>query len=61
MKTQKTEAKKQITFYVPADVHKALKIRAAEDEKPVTEVVEGLIRRYLVAKQRKGAAHDKRN
>ena len=52
---QAEEAKKQLTFYIPADVHKALKIRAAEDEKTVSELVEGLIRRYLVAKQSKGA------
>ena len=55
MKTEAAEEKQQLAFYVPKDVHKALKMRAAEDEKTISELVEGLIRRYLVAKQRKGA------
>jgi len=50
---QVEEAKKQLTFYIPADVHKALKMRAAEDEKAISELVEGLIRAYLVGKQSK--------
>jgi predicted HicB family RNase H-like nuclease len=46
---------KQMTIRIPPDIHKALKMRAAEDEKTISELVEGLIRRYLVAKQRKDA------
>jgi predicted HicB family RNase H-like nuclease len=39
---------KQMTIRIPHDVHKALKIRAAEEERAVGEVVERLIREYLV-------------
>jgi len=39
---------KQTTIRIPADVHRALKIRAAEEGRSVAEIVEALIRQYLV-------------
>lgn len=39
---------KQMTIRIPIEVQKALKIRAVEEEKTVGEVVERLIREYLV-------------
>ena len=39
---------KMMTIRVPQDVHRALKIRAAEEAKSIAEVVERLIRVYLV-------------
>jgi plasmid stability protein len=50
MKKPKTE-QKQLTIRLPADVHKALKIRVAEEDKNMGELVESLIRRYLVGKK----------
>jgi hypothetical protein len=38
---------KQLTLRLPADLHRALKIRVAEDEVSMGEVIEGLIREYL--------------
>lgn len=45
---------KPLTVRIPHEVHKALKIRAAEEEKTVGEVVERLIREYLVKGARRG-------
>ncbi len=39
---------KQTTIRIPADVHRALKVRAAEEGRSVAEIVEALIRQYLV-------------
>jgi len=39
---------KQMTIRVPAEVHTALKVRAAEDRKSMGEIIEGLVRAYLV-------------
>ena len=39
---------KQMTIRIPADVHRALKVRAAEEGRSVAEIVEALIRQYLV-------------
>ena len=53
MKTKPKESMKQLVARVPVEVHKALKIRAAEEGKSVAVIVEGLIREYLT----KGVAH----
>lgn len=36
------------TIRIPADVHKALKVRAAQEGRGMAEIIEGLIRAYLV-------------
>ena len=41
-------ALKMMTVRVSPEVHRALKIRAAEEGRTVAVIVEGLIRRYLV-------------
>jgi len=43
---------KQLTIRVPVEVHRALKVRAAEDGKTIAIIVEGLIRQYLVGGKR---------
>jgi len=53
MKTKLNDGMKQLVARVPVEVHKALKIRAAEEGKSVAVIVEGLIREYLT----KGVAH----
>ena len=53
MKTKLNDEMKQLVARVPVEVHKALKIRAAEEGRSVAIIVEGLIREYLT----KGAAH----
>lgn len=54
MKTKPPSNLKQLVARVPEEVHRALKVRAAEEGKSVAVIVEGLIREYI----RKGAAHD---
>jgi len=54
MKTKPKESMKQLSAKVPEEVHRALKVRAAEEGKSVAVIVEGLIREYV----QKGAAHD---
>jgi len=54
MKTKLNDGMKQLSAKVPDEVHRALKIRAAEEGKSVAVIVEGLIREYI----RKGVAHD---
>ena len=54
MKTKLNDGMKQLVARVPVEVHKALKIRAAEEGRSVAIIVEGLIRGYLT----KGAAHE---
>ena len=57
---------KQMTIRVPHEVHRALKVRVAEEDSTVGETVERLIREYLVKgravaedrKQRKGKGRD---
>jgi predicted HicB family RNase H-like nuclease len=53
MKTKPKESMKQLSAKVPEEVHRALKVRAAEEGKSVAVIVEGLIREYLV----KGESH----
>ena len=52
MKTKLNDGMKQLVARVPVEVHKALKIRAAEDGKSIAVVVEKLIREYLVKGER---------
>lgn len=54
MKTKLNDGMKQLVARVPVEVHKALKIRAAEEGRSVAIIVEGLIREYLT----KGDAHE---
>ena len=53
MKTKLNDGMKQLVARVPVEVHKALKVRAAQEGKSVAVIVEKLVREYL----RKGAAH----
>lgn len=39
---------KQTTLRLPAEVHRAMKIRSAEEGRPVGVIIEDLIRGYLV-------------
>jgi len=47
MKTVRTPWK-QLTLRIPPDVHRALKIHVAETGGGMSELVEGLIRQYLI-------------
>ena len=47
MKTKLNDGMKQLVARVPVEVHKALKIRAAEEGRSVAVIVEGLIREYI--------------
>jgi len=42
------DARKQLTIRLPRDVHRALKIRVAEEGRNMGELVERLVREYLV-------------
>jgi hypothetical protein len=63
-KTKKTKPKrendpkdvpiKQLTLRLPADLHRELKIRVAEDEDSMGGVIERLIREYLAKASRAG-------
>ena len=60
MKT-KPNTMKQLTVRVPEEVHRTLKIRAAEEGLPVAVIVEALIRQYLTWKNEvgdKSSLHD---
>ena len=48
MKTKPKVTWKQLTIRLPADVHRALKIRVAEEGRNMGELVEGLVRQWLV-------------
>ena len=39
---------KQLTVRVPVEVHRALKVRAAEEGRSLAVIIEGLVREYLV-------------
>ena len=39
---------KQLTIRIPPEVHRALRIRSAEEGRPAAVIVESLIRQYLV-------------
>ena len=41
------ESMKQIGAKVPKELHHALKVRAAEEGKSISEIVEALIRKYI--------------
>jgi len=42
------EPRKQLTIRLPVDVHRALKIRVAEEGRNMAELIERLVREYLV-------------
>jgi predicted HicB family RNase H-like nuclease len=48
----KTKDFKQLTVRVPPDVHRALRIRAAEEGRSCAIIIEGLVRQYLVGGKR---------
>jgi len=52
--TETTKEMKQVVIRVPEEVHRALKIRAAEEGRSIGVIVEGLIREYLT----KGVANE---
>ena len=52
-KREAVGAWKQITVRVPPEVHRALKIRAAEEGRSCAVIVEGLVRQYLVGGKRR--------
>ena len=52
MKTKQKDNMKQLVARVPEEVHRALKVRAAEDGKSIAVVIEGFIREYLVKGER---------
>jgi predicted HicB family RNase H-like nuclease len=54
MKRKPKQIMKQLSAKIPEEVHRALKIKAAEEGKSVAVIVEGLIREYI----QKGASHD---
>ena len=54
MKKQLNDGRKQIVARVPVEVHRAIKVRAAEEGKSVAVIVEKLVREYLT----KGGGHD---
>ena len=49
MKKEKATLK-QLTVRFPVDVHRALKVRVAEDGRSMGEVMEGLARQYVNGK-----------
>jgi predicted HicB family RNase H-like nuclease len=54
MKTKLNDGRKQLTLRIPVEVHRALKIRAAEEGKSVVVITEGLIRQYLTKGETRG-------
>ena len=46
--TETTKEMKQVVIRVPEEVHRALKIRAAEEGRSLAVIIEGLVREYLV-------------
>jgi hypothetical protein len=46
----KTKDWKQLTVRVPPDVHRALRIRAAEEGRSCAIIVEGLVRQYVTGR-----------
>ena len=51
MKTTLNDGRKQIVARVPEEVHRALKIRAAEEGRSVAVIVEEAIRAYLTKEE----------
>lgn len=54
MKTKPKDNMKQLVVRIPEEVHRALKIKAAEEGKPLTIIIEGLARQYLT----RGVGHE---
>ena len=51
-KTKPTIPLKLLTIRLPVDVHRALKVAVAEEGKGMGEVIEGLVRKWLVGGKR---------
>lgn len=51
---KRADTMKQLAVKVPEEVHRALKIKAAEEGKSVAVIVEGIIREYLIKGGRNG-------
>ena len=47
---------KQLTIRIPQEVHRAVKVRAAEEDRSVAVIVEDLLRGYLVGPAAKKGA-----
>lgn len=41
------EREKRITIRVPADLHLAVKIKAAKEDRPVSEIIRELLEKWL--------------
>jgi plasmid stability protein len=52
LKTKTKVTRKQLTVRLPEEVHRALKIRGAEEGRNMGELVERLVRQYLVKEKR---------
>jgi len=52
MRTKPKVIWKQLTIRLPVDVHRALKVRVAEEGRNMGELVEGLVRQWLVKEKR---------
>jgi plasmid stability protein len=52
MENKSKVAWKQLTIRIPLEVHRALKIRAAEEGRAVAVIIESLARQYLVGGKR---------
>lgn len=50
LKRERVADWKQLTVRVPPEVHRALRIRAAEEGRSCAVIVEGLIRQYLLGR-----------
>ena len=48
MKTKPKVNWKLLTVRVPVEVHRALKVRAADEGRSIAVIIEGLVRQWLV-------------
>jgi len=49
-----TQDRKRLTLILPAEVHKGLKVAAAQDEKTIIEIIEELVKAFLEKRGKKG-------
>jgi len=52
MVTKPKVAWKQLTIRIPLELHRALKVRGAEEGRAVAVIIESLTRKYLVGGKR---------
>lgn len=50
--TKQKDTRKQLTIRLPEDLHRALKVRVAQEGRNMAELVERLVREYLVEGRR---------